>query len=159
MCIIYLFWAVLGLHCCAGFSRGAASGGSSLVVVFQVLVATASLSAEHVLKGPRASVGSVAVAQAQPSWPTGLVSPRHAGSFLACGISQIRDQTPVSCIGRWFFTTGPPGKPQVLTLLRLSVTHSPPSLSDRKSLILSNLIMCFPGGSDGKESAYNEEGH
>ena len=52
MCIIYLFWAVLGLHCCAGFSRGAASGGSSLVAVFRVLVATASLSAEHVLKGP-----------------------------------------------------------------------------------------------------------
>ena len=58
-----------------------------------------------------------------------------------------------------FLTTGPPAKPQLLKLLRLSLTSPPPSLSDRKSLILSNLIMCFPSGSNGKESAYNEEGH
>jgi len=38
---------------------------------------------------------------------TGLVVPRHVGS------SQTRDRTCVSCIGRRFFTTEPPGKPSV----------------------------------------------
>ena len=71
--------------------------------------------------------------------------------------SEIKLMSPALAGG--FLTTGPPAKPQFLKLLKLSVTSSPPSLSDRKRLILSNLIMCFPGGSDGKESAYNEEGH
>ena len=41
--------AVLGLHCCVGFSLVAASGGYSLVVVRRLLVAVASLVVEHVL--------------------------------------------------------------------------------------------------------------
>ena len=39
--------AVLGLHCCMGFSLVAASGGFALVVVRRLLVAVASLVAEH----------------------------------------------------------------------------------------------------------------
>ena len=42
----YLFLAVLGLHCCEGFSLVTASGGYSLVVVPGLLVAMASLMAE-----------------------------------------------------------------------------------------------------------------
>ena len=38
---------VLGLHCYAGFSLIAASGGCSLVMVSRLLIAVASLAAEH----------------------------------------------------------------------------------------------------------------
>ena len=44
---IYLFLAVLGLHCCAGFSLVAASGSCSLVAVGRHLIVVASLVAEH----------------------------------------------------------------------------------------------------------------
>ena len=43
---IYLFLAVLGLHCCAGFSLVVATGDYSLVVVLGLLIAVASLFAE-----------------------------------------------------------------------------------------------------------------
>ena len=43
----YLFFAVLGLHCCAGFSLVATSGGYSLVVMHRFLIAVASLVVEH----------------------------------------------------------------------------------------------------------------
>ena len=42
---MYLFLAVLGLHCWAGFSLVAASGGYSLVAVFRLLIAVVSLVA------------------------------------------------------------------------------------------------------------------
>lgn len=38
--------------------------------------------------------------EAQQSWCTGLVAPQHIGS------SQIRDQTHVSCSGRWILNLG-----------------------------------------------------
>ena len=44
---VYLFLAVLGLHCSAGFSLVVASGGYSLVAVCGLLIAVASLIAEH----------------------------------------------------------------------------------------------------------------
>ena len=44
---IYLSLVVLGLHCCRRFSLGAASGGSSLVAAHRLLIAVASLVAEH----------------------------------------------------------------------------------------------------------------
>ena len=52
MCIfknnfIYLFLAVLGLHCCVGFSLIVASGGHSLATVHRLLIAVASLVVEH----------------------------------------------------------------------------------------------------------------
>ena len=40
---IYLFLAVLGLCCCAGFSLVEKSGGYSLVAVHGLLIAVASL--------------------------------------------------------------------------------------------------------------------
>ena len=42
---MYLFLAVLGLHCCTGFSLVEASGGYSLVVVRRLRIAVASLVA------------------------------------------------------------------------------------------------------------------
>jgi len=44
---IYLFLAVLGLHCCGGFSLVAASESYSLVPVWRFLIVVASLVAEH----------------------------------------------------------------------------------------------------------------
>ena len=43
---IYLFLAVLGLHCCAGFSLVVASRDCTLVVVRGLLFAVASLVVE-----------------------------------------------------------------------------------------------------------------
>ena len=48
---IYLFMAVLGLHCCRGFSLGVRSKGYSQVVVCGILIATASFATEHGLEG------------------------------------------------------------------------------------------------------------
>ena len=47
------FW--LDLHCCAGFSLVASSRGYSVVMVCRLLIAVASLVAEHRLWGTRAS--------------------------------------------------------------------------------------------------------
>ena len=40
---VYLFTALLGLHCCSGFSLFAANGGYSLVAVQGLLIVEASL--------------------------------------------------------------------------------------------------------------------
>ena len=45
---IYLFLAVLGLHCCSGFSL-VTSRGYSLVAVHGLLIVVASLAAEYKL--------------------------------------------------------------------------------------------------------------
>ena len=93
-----LFLAVLGLHCCSGFSLVVASGRYSLVAV-------ASLAVKHGLQVGQVSgvaahglcsCGSQALEhrQAQQLWCLGLVAPRHVGS------SQIRNQTHVFSIGR-----------------------------------------------------------
>ena len=52
---MYLFMAVLGLHCCVDFSLVVASRGYSLVVVHELLIAVASFVAGHGLWGGRAS--------------------------------------------------------------------------------------------------------
>ena len=53
---LILFLAVLGLHCCMGFSLVVKSRGYSLVVVHGLLIVRASLVAEHGLQGAWASV-------------------------------------------------------------------------------------------------------
>ena len=45
--IYFLFSVVLGLCCCTGFSLVAVSRGYSLAVVLRLLIAVASLVAEH----------------------------------------------------------------------------------------------------------------
>ena len=72
--IYYLFLAVLGLCCCMDFS---------LVVLCRLLIATASLVAEH-----------EPCAQAKELRCTGWVALQHVGS------SWTRDRTQISCIGR-----------------------------------------------------------
>ena len=91
---IYLYLAVLGLRCCAGFS---------LVAVRRLLVAVASL-VEYGLYSMRASAieahglrscSSWALEpRAQQLWPVSLVTLWRVDSFWN------RDQTHVPCIGR-----------------------------------------------------------
>ena len=44
---MYLFVAVLGLHCCLGFSLVVGSEGYSLVVLGKLLIVVASFVVEH----------------------------------------------------------------------------------------------------------------
>ena len=46
---MYLFVAVLGLHCCTGFSLVVESEGYSLVVACRLLIAVAPLVVERAL--------------------------------------------------------------------------------------------------------------
>ena len=48
--------AVLGIHCCTASSLVVANGGCSLAAVCRLLIAVASLVAEHRLQGMQASV-------------------------------------------------------------------------------------------------------
>ena len=49
--VFNLFLAVLGLHCCVGFSLVVVSRGYSLVEVHWLLITTAPLAVEHGLQG------------------------------------------------------------------------------------------------------------
>ena len=99
----YLFLAALGLHCCTWAFSSCGEQGLLFVQVRGLLIAVASLVAEHRLQAHRLQqlqhVGSVVVAhssraQAQQLWHMGLVAPRHVGS------SWTRARTRVPCIGR-----------------------------------------------------------
>ena len=78
----------------------AVSRGYSLAAVHGLLIAVASLVAEHRLSalrlqwvrltGPRA--------EAQELWYTGLFAPWHVRSSLT------KDRTHVPCVGRWMLT-------------------------------------------------------
>ena len=76
---MYLFLAVLGHHCCTGFS---------LVVVHVLLIAGASFAAKHWLKGIWASVVAA----------PGLWSTVSSGS-VACGIFPDQGWNP--CLLYW----------------------------------------------------------
>ena len=79
--------ALLGLHCFTGFS---------LVAVCGLLIAEASLVAEHKLWG---------------TWASVVAAP---GLYSTCSV-EIEPELP-AFIGR-FFSTKPPGKPQEVTAL------------------------------------------
>ena len=49
---MYLFSAVLDLHCCLGFSLVAVSGGYSVIVAHGFLIAVASLVTQHDSRAP-----------------------------------------------------------------------------------------------------------
>ena len=99
MLLIYLFLAVLGLHCCVGVSPVAVSGDYSLGVVGGRLVAVASLVVEHKFKAQRSQqlqhMGSVIPARGLScSEACGIF--RHHGSNLHLPHWQV-DSSPLSC--------------------------------------------------------------
>ena len=69
--------AVLGLHCCLGFSLVLVNKGYSLFVVCGLLIAEASLVMEHRLLGTRASV-----VVAPGLWSTGSIVVAHRCSCI-----------------------------------------------------------------------------
>ena len=96
MFILFLFLAALGLHCWAWALSSFREQGLLFVAVRGLLIAVASLVAEHGLQAHRLQqlwlVGCRG--QAQQLWHTGLVAPQHVGS------SRTRARTHVPCIGR-----------------------------------------------------------
>ena len=86
---IYLFSAVLGLHCCAGISLVGASRGFSLVAVLRLLIKVASL-VEDMLSSCGAWAQLLHGVWNIPESGMEAVSPALAGKF---------------------FTTEPPGQP------------------------------------------------
>ena len=105
-----LYWNFIAVR---GLSLLAMSRGYSLVAMHELLIATASLVAEHRLQGMWASL-TVPPRLSSPSSsaPDRSLSGCGAQAFLLCQhveSSQTRDQTRVPCTGR-FLTTVPPGK-------------------------------------------------
>jgi len=99
----YLFLAVLGLRCCAGFSLVVESGGCSLLEWLLLLQRTGSRV------GRLSRWGFQAL---EHRFPGSVVAAHRLGYSMVCGSSRIRDQTRVSYIGRWILTTEPTGKPR-----------------------------------------------
>ena len=98
-----LFLAALGLPCCVWAFSNCGQRGLLFIVVCRLLIAVASLVAEHRLQARGlSSCGTWAQqlwhtgsrAQAQQLCLMSLVAPWHVGS------SQTRDRTHVPCIGR-----------------------------------------------------------
>ena len=97
------FLAVWRLHCCTQGFSSFGKQGLLLWCAGRLLIAEASLVAEHGLQGMQASVAAAhglsswqlqdSRVQAQQFWHMACCSLRHVGS------SQVRDQTPVSCTG------------------------------------------------------------
>ena len=105
--LLILFLAVLSLHCFEGFFPVAMSGSSSLAAVRGLLIAVASLVAEHRPQGPRASVVAA----------HGSVVVTHGLSYSAArGI--FRDEGSNLCLLHWRADSLP-----------LSQQGSPPFLS------------------------------
>ena len=94
---IYLFiYGSVGLCGYTGFSLVGESRGYSLTVVLGLLIAMTSFVAEHALSCCDLRVGSVV--SVPRLYSLGSVTVAHR---LSCSSSQIRDQTCVSCVGRW----------------------------------------------------------
>ena len=93
---IYLFWSVLGLHCCTGFTLVVASRCYSLLAVRMLLIEMASLVMEHRLLG--------CTGFSSCDTPAQLL--RGMQDLLGSGIEHV---SPALAAG--FFTTEPPRKP------------------------------------------------
>ena len=100
--VFYLFLAVLGLCCCAGFCLVSVSRGSSLVVVLGLLIAVASPDAEHIhlLRTSVVAAPGLSSCGALASLLRGMRDLPRPG---------IQPMSPALAGG--FFTTEPPGKP------------------------------------------------
>ena len=85
------FLAVLGLRCCMGFSL-VMRGGRSLVAMYRLLIAEAYCRAWAL---GQAGFSRCSSPTPEHRWLMGLVALRHVQS------SRIRNQTHVSCTGRW----------------------------------------------------------
>ena len=99
-----LFLAALGLRCYTRAFSSCGMWGLFFVAVRGLLIAVASLVAEHRLQARGLQqlwhVGSVVVACGLQSEDSVVVAP-GLNCSAACGSSRTRAQTHVPCIGRW----------------------------------------------------------
>ena len=118
---MYVFLAMLGLHGHAGFSLVLESRGYSPVVVWRILIAMASLVAEHRFQSTRASDVVARGLRSRDSWlpSTGSIVVAHGLSFSsACGT--FLDQGSNLCLLQWRVGSLPPShqeSPQLCLLL------------------------------------------
>ena len=88
----------MGFHCCVEYLSSCGQWGLLLVVVLRLLIALVSLGCGTQalrLRGFSKLHLSGSRTQSQQLWLMSLVAPWQVGS------SRIRDQTHVSCTGRW----------------------------------------------------------
>lgn len=97
---VYLFLALLGLSCCAGFSVVAVSGGCSLFAVHGLLTTLAFLAAERRLWSIQATV---AAARRLRSW--GSQAPEH--SLSSGGLVAPWRVGLNSCLLHWRVNSSP----------------------------------------------------
>ena len=91
----YLFMAVLGLCCCAGFSLVEMSRGYSTDAMLRLLISVVSLVAKHGLQGALASVVVASRLQNTGS----IVVAKGLSCSMACGI--FPDQGLNLCLPYW----------------------------------------------------------
>ena len=110
---MYLFLAVLSLHCCTGFPLVDGNGGYALVAVYSFLIVVASLLQSM---EPRTCelkwlwlVGSEVAACRLQSTDSVAVAPRLRFS-TACGIFPGQGSNLSPALAGGIFTTEPPGK-------------------------------------------------
>ena len=130
--LFILFLAALGLRCCARAFSSCSERRLLLVAVRGLLIAVASLVADHGLQ----------VCGLQQLWHTGLVAPWHVGSF------RTRAQTHVPCIGRQILNHCATREALFFSFcssdsIILIVLSSSPILSSASSNLLSNLSSLF----------------
>ena len=94
---LFLFLAVLGLHCCAGFPLVATSRGCSLVAVLRLSIAAASLT-EHRLHKSLGRVGCSSCSSRVLELRLIVVVPGFRCSS-SCAI--FPDQRPNLCLLHW----------------------------------------------------------
>ena len=118
---LFYFLAVQGLCCCVCAFSSCGEQGLLFVVVHGLLIAVASLVAEHGLQEHRLNSCGM---RAQQLWCTRSAAPWHVGS------SQTRARTRVPCIGRrilYHCATREP--PQKTLFLKIYTIFSPVSSS------------------------------
>ena len=88
--------AMLGLHCCTGFSLAVVSKGHALVAGQGLLIAVAPHVAEHGLQGVREQLWHVGSAAAVPGlYSTGsMVMVHRLSCSVACGIFPDQESSP-----------------------------------------------------------------
>ena len=137
---IYLFLAVLGLHCCPGFYLVVVSWGYSIVGCRASHCSGSSCCGARAVGCTGSSAWGMwaqylqflgSRAQTQQLWHTGLVAQQHVGS------SHIRD--PLLLGG--FLTTEPPGKPIWLLLTEINIAFSYESVTTHLDIYIIDLKM------------------
>ena len=109
---IYLFMGVLGLHRCSGFSLVAARRGDSLFVVCGFLIAVVSLAMSTGSRAPGLyQMWHVDSAAAAPGFESTSTWVWLLQNMWDLSVSRMESVSPALAGG--FFTTEPPGKPDI----------------------------------------------